>query len=142
MRARRIPLSHGTHVTGWHPMRPAHGVVQFESAPGQDCIGFLARHPRFLRIRSQPTTISFVRGGYARRYTSDFLVGFESDPDALNNLGLAQQIYVEVRCAEQAAPTATSSPRAWMRCGTQQAYLLFCSTSASSAMAAARERAP
>ena len=81
MRARRIPLSLGTHVTGWHPMLPGHGVVRFESALRRDCIGFLARHPGFLRIRSQPTTISFVHADYARRYTPDVLVGLESVPD-------------------------------------------------------------
>ncbi len=102
MRARRIPLSHGAHVTGWHPVRPGHGMVQFESALERDCIGFLARHPGFLRIRSQPTTISFEHAGYVRRYTPDFLVGFESVPDVLANLGLGLQTYVEVKYAEQA----------------------------------------
>ena len=103
MRARRILLSHGAHVTGWHPVRPGHGMVQFESALERDCIGFLARHPGFLRIKSQPTTISFVHAGHARRYTPDFLADFECVPDTLTTLGFALQTYVEVKYAEQAA---------------------------------------
>jgi hypothetical protein len=103
MRARRIPLSHGAHVTGWHPVRPGHGMVQFESALERDCICFLARHPGFLRIKSQPITISFEHAGHARRYTPDFLAYFESLPDVLVTLGLALQTYIEVKYAEQAA---------------------------------------
>ena len=103
MRARRIPLSYGAHVTGWHPVRPGHGMVQFESALERDCIGFLARHPRFLRIKSQPITITFVHAGHARRYTPDFLAGFECVPDTLATLGFALQTYIEVKYAEQVA---------------------------------------
>lgn len=103
MRARRIPLSHGAHVTGWHPVRPGHGMVQFESALERDCIGFLARHPGFLRIRSQPTTITIVHAGRARPYTPDFLADFESVPDTLATLGFALQTYIEVKYAEQVA---------------------------------------
>lgn len=103
MRARRIPLSHGAHVTGWHPVRPGHGMIQFESALERDCIGFLARHSGFLRIRSQPITVTFAHAGRARRYTPDFLADFECVPDALAILGFALQTYVEVKYAQQAA---------------------------------------
>ncbi len=102
MRARRIPLSHGAQVTGWHPVCPGHGMVQFESALERDCIAFLACHPGFLRIKSQPTTISFVHAGHARHYTPDFLADFECVPDTLATLGFALQTYVEVKYAEQA----------------------------------------
>jgi hypothetical protein len=84
-------------------VRPGHGMVQFESALERDCIGFLACHPGFLRIKSQPTTISFVHAGHARRYTPDFLVDFECVPDIFATLGFALQTYVEVKYAEQAA---------------------------------------
>ena len=57
--ADRTAAAHGAHVTGWHPVRSGHGMVQFENALERHCIGFLARHPGFLRIKSQPTTISF-----------------------------------------------------------------------------------
>ena len=78
-------------------------MVQFESALGRDCIGFLARHPGFLRIKSQPVTITFTHVGSARRYTPDFLADFESVPNTLATLGFALQTYVEVKYAEQAA---------------------------------------
>lgn len=103
MRARRIPLSHGAHVTGWHPVRPGHGMVQFESALERDCIAFLAGHPGFIEIKSQPTTITFAYAGRVRRYTPDFLVAFEGVPENLAALGFAPQTYVEVKYAEQAA---------------------------------------
>jgi len=124
MRARRIPLSHGSHVTGWHPVRLGHGMVQFESALERDCIAFLAGHPGFLRIRSQPTTITFVHAGRARRYTPDFLVDFASVPDVLAALGFASQTYVEVKYAEQTASdrdliTARLELRASHNCGTK-----------------------
>ena len=89
MRARRIPLSYGAHVTGWHPVRLGHGMVSFESALERDCIGFLTRHSGFLRIRIQPTTISFVHAGHARRYTPDFLADFECVPEILATLRFA-----------------------------------------------------
>ena len=78
-------------------------MVQFESALERDCIGFLARLPGFLRIKSQPVTISFMHSGYARRYTPDFLANFDCVPDTLATLGFALRTYVEVKYAEQAA---------------------------------------
>ena len=97
MKARRIPLSHGAHVTGWHPVRPGHGMVQFESALERDCIAFLAQLTGFLRIKSQPTTVACAYGGRVRRYTPDFLVDFESVPGTLVALGFGLQTYVEVK---------------------------------------------
>jgi len=84
-------------------VRPGHGMVQFESALERDCISFLARHPEFVRIKSQPTTIVFGYSGASRRYTPDFLVELESVPAFLARLGFALQTYVEVKYAEQAA---------------------------------------
>jgi len=78
-------------------------MVQFESALERDCVGFLAGHPGFLRIRSQPITIAFAHSGSVQRYTPDFLADFESVPDALATLGFALQTYVEVKYADQAA---------------------------------------
>lgn len=78
-------------------------MVQFESALERDCIAFLAGHPGFLRIKSQPTTITFTHAGRVRRYTPDILADFDSVPDILAVLGFASQTYVEVKYAEQAA---------------------------------------
>ena len=78
-------------------------MVQFESALERDCIGFLARQPGFLRIRSQPVTVTFAHAGSIRRYTPDFLADFECVLDTLATLGFALQTYVEVKYAEQAA---------------------------------------
>ncbi len=103
MRARRIPLSHGAHVTGWHPVRRGHGMVRFESALERDCIAFLASHDGFLRIESQPISIRFAYDGRERRYTPDFLAIFDQLPDAIAHLGFGLETYVEVKYADQAA---------------------------------------
>lgn len=78
-------------------------MVQFERALERDCIAFLARHPGFLRIKSQPTTITFAYAARVRRYTPDFLVDFESVPAALVALGFAPRTYIEVKYSEQAS---------------------------------------
>ena len=76
-------------------------MVQFKSALERDCIAFLARHPGFLRIKSQPTTVACAYAGRVRRYTPNFLVDFESVPGTLVALGFGWRTYVEVKYAEQ-----------------------------------------
>lgn len=106
MKARRIPLSHAGHVTGWHPVRPGHGMVAFESALERDCIGFLAGLPGFLRIESQPISVSVEWAGVARRYTPDFLVTFDPVPSELAALGFLERTFIEVKYAQQARADA------------------------------------
>lgn len=73
---RTIPLSRRGHVTGWHPVRPGHPQIPFESRLERDAISWMAAAEGFGNIQSQPLTITFREDGEIRRYTPDFLVSF------------------------------------------------------------------
>jgi hypothetical protein len=73
---RVIPLSRRGHVTGWHPVRPGHAQIPFESRLERDAISWLAAAEEFESIQSQPLTITFRDEQEIRRYTPDFLVSF------------------------------------------------------------------
>jgi hypothetical protein len=103
MPARRIPLSHSAHVTGWHPVCRGHGMVAFESSLERDCITWLASLPGFRSIEGQPISVFVEIVGVRRRYTPDFRVMFDTLPEALIALGFEEETFVEVKYAEQAA---------------------------------------
>lgn len=67
---RRIPLSYGSHITGFRPT--GHGVIGHESALERDFVTLEQFLDPGARIRSQPVTIPYDDGGKRRRYTPDF----------------------------------------------------------------------
>jgi hypothetical protein len=94
---RVIPPSRSTHVRGWHPVRPGHTVVPFESLLESRLISRLASCVELIRIRSQPVTIEYRHGGRLTKYTPDLLVEFESVPEGLKQLGFEEETFVEVK---------------------------------------------
>ena len=94
---RAIPPSRSGHTRGWHPVRPGHGAIPFESGLERKVIDALISHASLTAIRSQPLTVFYRLGGKARRYTPDFVVQFDAVPTALSILGFGATTYLEVK---------------------------------------------
>jgi len=101
-RNRRIPLSRSHHVRGWHPIRPGHGSVGFESRLESRFLTVIAQVAPGLTVQSQPVTITYELQGRDRRYTPDFLVHLPTVPDPLKRLGFGLETYVEIKPLERA----------------------------------------
>ncbi|MCF7221602.1 hypothetical protein [Marilutibacter chinensis] len=95
--ARVIPLSRSRHVRGWHPVRPGHRSIAFESKLEAKLITCLAQLPELESIRSQPITVHYRCAGVRGRYTPDFLVELSEVPPELAQLGFGLRTYVEVK---------------------------------------------
>lgn len=95
--ARVIPLSRSRHVRGWHPVRPGHPSIAFESKVEARLITWMARLPELVSIRSQPVTVDYRCAGTRGRYTPDFYVELSRVPDELKQLGFGRRTYVEVK---------------------------------------------
>ncbi|TWI05725.1 hypothetical protein [Aerolutibacter ruishenii] len=94
---RVIPVSRGRHVRGWHPIRPDHPTVAFESKLECRLLTALVRFAELRSVVSQPVTVSYTVDGTSHRYTPDFLVEFANVPDTLTWLGFTRRTYVEVK---------------------------------------------
>lgn len=94
---RVIPLSRSSHVRGWHPVRPDHPPVPFESKIEARLISDLASFPELVRIQAQPVTVFYRYTGRGYRYTPDFLVTLSSVPHELAALGFGLETFVEVK---------------------------------------------
>ena len=94
---RVIPLSRSRHVRGWHPVRPGHDAIGFESKLERHLIDALVGYSELIRVASQPVTVTYREDGRARSYTPDFLVRLHSVPFALAELGFGNRTYVEVK---------------------------------------------
>lgn len=99
---RVIPISHASHMRGWHPVRPGHPQVGFESRLESRLISALALFQELKGIRSQPVTVLYEDGGARRRYTPDFFVELSRVPLSLRLLGFQRLTYVEVKPLEKA----------------------------------------
>ena len=116
---RRIPLSHGGHLTGWHPVRPGHGSVPFESALERDAITWLSQWPGFCRLVAQPITVEYLHAdGRLAHYTPDFFVVFDPLPGALRTRGFGAETTIEVKYALEAEPLADRW--AWLRAAVER----------------------
>lgn len=102
---RRIPRSHGLHVTGFHPIRPGHSLVQFESALECAFLDWLCAFGGLPTITSQPIQVSWLDDrNQWRKYTPDFLVQYQTDcPSKLGDLGFSSQTIVEIKYSDHAA---------------------------------------
>lgn len=96
-RHRRIPLSRAKHVRGWHPVRPGHGAVGFESKLESRFLTFIAQAASELTAQSQPITITYLIDGRRRRYTPDFLIHLPHVPELLSPWGFGLQTYMEIK---------------------------------------------
>ena len=94
---RVIPPSRGHHMRGWHPVRPGHGAIAFESRLECRTISALVAFPELVRVRSQPVTVTYRDAGVALRYTPDLFVTLSSVPEELAGLGFGLETYVEVK---------------------------------------------
>ena len=107
MSARRIPRSHGCHITGWHPVRPGHEAVPFESGLERDTVTWLTQWSGFQAIVAQPITLRYAHpNGYFSRYTPDYRVTYTTLPDELQALGFRLETYIEVKYAAEASDRA------------------------------------
>lgn len=96
-KSRVIPISHARHMRGWHPVRPNHSQVPFESRLEAKFISEVAQFPQFRAIRSQPITALYTYDGRQGRYTPDFLLELSSVPTSLADLGFGKRTYVEIK---------------------------------------------
>lgn len=94
---RTIPISRGHHVRGWHPVRPDHGAVPFESDLECRVLTALVAFAEFASVQSQPLTVFYQHDGRRVRYTPDFRILLFAVPVELAALGFAQETYVEVK---------------------------------------------
>lgn len=69
---RRIPLSRGSHVTGFQPLGT--GTAEHESALERDFVTLASFTDAGAIVTAQPVTIRFAHDGRQRRYTPDFRV--------------------------------------------------------------------
>ncbi|MCA0325120.1 MAG: hypothetical protein LCH89_05905 [Proteobacteria bacterium] len=99
---RVIPISRSRHVRGWHPVRPDHPSIAFESKVEARLITWMARLPELVAIRSQPVTVDYRFVGTRGRYTPDFFVELSEIPDELKQLGFARETYVEIKPLKRA----------------------------------------
>lgn len=102
---RVIPASRNRHVRGWHPVRPGHLPVPFESKLECRALSALVEFDEVCRVRSQPITVVYEYDGRSYRYTPDFLVELSAVPKALAGLGFGLQTYVEVKPLRHALRT-------------------------------------
>lgn len=105
--ARAIPLSYGSHVRGWHPVRPGHGAIPFESKLESKFISKLAQLPELASLVSQPLTLHYLHAGARQRYTPDFLVELSRVPPELTTLGFGLHTLVEVKPLSRALRVET-----------------------------------
>lgn len=96
---RKIPLSRWGHVIGWHPVRPGHAQVPFESRLERDAISWCADLPGFERIEAQPFTVWASDEAGSLRYTPDFRVWLDSEAELSSHAGVlpATTFLVEVK---------------------------------------------
>lgn len=94
---RRIPPSRGVHLRGFHPVRPGHPQVGFESKMERDFISGVGALPELLLLRSQPLSVSFRHAGRHHRYTPDFSLRLSCVPESLRSLGFSLFTYVEIK---------------------------------------------
>jgi hypothetical protein len=94
---RRVPMSYGRNLRGWHPVRDGHGAIAYESKLEQHVISLLASYPELVRIRSQPITVRYREGGRIRAYTPDFHVHLSKVPNKLTPWGFLRDTYIEVK---------------------------------------------
>lgn len=94
---RIIPLSRGHHVRGWHPVRPDHGAVPFESKLECRVLTALVAFEEFVGVHSQPVTVLYEHDGRRVRYTPDFRVSLSTVPAELAAFGFARETYIEVK---------------------------------------------
>lgn len=94
---RVIPLSRGHHVRGWHPVRPDHGAVPFESKLECRVLTALVAFAEFTSVQSQPVTVFYKHDGRRVRYTPDFRASFSSVPLELAAFGFARETLIEVK---------------------------------------------
>lgn len=95
---RRIPVGRAARITGYHPIRPGHGLVPFDSGLERSFLDCLVTLPGVVKVVAQPVTVKFAVWGDRRKYTPDFDVVLSHVPKCLEALGLRQpRFFVEVK---------------------------------------------
>jgi hypothetical protein len=94
---RKIPRSHGGHVTGYHSPGRGCPLVPFESATEWRAIEFLLSHSGVHFVLAQPFTIDYTLNGKRRRYTPDLLVAAQPVISALHRQGFGSLSIVEIK---------------------------------------------
>lgn len=105
--ARVIPLSYSSHVRGWHPVRPGHSAIAFESKLESRFITWAAHLPELVSIVSQPITVNYRHADTRRRYTPDFLVELSQVPAKLAAMGFGHFTLIEVKPLNRAISAET-----------------------------------
>lgn len=94
---RRIPRSHGGHVTGYHSPGIGRPLVPFESKTEWRAIDFLLGRDGVHFILSQPFTLEYLLYGKKRRYTPDLLVAAQPISPELRRSGFGHLSIVEIK---------------------------------------------
>jgi hypothetical protein len=98
--ARKIPTSHGRHVTGMYPIGLNHDSVPFESKLERDFVALAASCRGFRSIVAQPVTVTARLYGALIEYTPDYLVTIDPLPPRLHRMGFELRTLVEVKPAK------------------------------------------
>jgi len=94
---RIVPLSHASHVRGWHPVRLHHAPIPFESKLEASVISAFAAMDELRRIQSQPVSVSYRWQGATYRYTPDLRVQLRIVPSRLRRFGIGVDTFIEVK---------------------------------------------
>lgn len=100
---RAVPLSYGKHIRGYHPIRPGHGRIPFESLIERDTMTALAKLPQLIKMEAQPLTVFFEADGVRHRYTPDIRVTLSEVPFELECLGFERVTLIECKPAQKLA---------------------------------------
>ena len=103
-RQRKLGLGYGGKIMGFHPVRPGHGSVPYESTLERDLLPLLGGMNCLHRVVAQPVTIHFHYYGRRFRYTPDFWVWLSVVPPGLAAIGVSiTRFFVEVKPTERLA---------------------------------------
>lgn len=94
---RKVPLSRGHNIRGYHPVRPGHGAIVFESLIERDTISLFASQPEVEKIVSQPVTIYYMFQKRRFRYTPDLMVVWHDVPPAWAGRGFDKRTFIECK---------------------------------------------
>lgn len=98
---RKVPLSRGHNIRGYHPVRPGHGAIVFESLIERDTISLFASQPEVEKIVSQPVTIYYMFQKRRFRYTPDLMVVWRDVPSAWADRGFEKRTFIECKPHEK-----------------------------------------
>jgi len=110
---RKIPLSKGNHITGFHPIRPGHGMVAFESKLECDFLSWITKFGGNPTVTSQPLTAKYLdHNNIWRKYTPDFLIAYPTlIPIQLQKWNFSTNTIIEIKYLAEAEKKSATIQR-------------------------------